>query len=252
MSIHVFFSYAHKDEKYKDELLNHLRVLQKEKYIDGWDDRKIIPGGEWESEINLNIQSSQIILLLVSSNFLASDYCYDTETIFALEQQEKNLATVMPIIIKPCLWKKSHFKHLQALPKDGKPISIWRNRDLAWVDVSEGILKTIENFPKFKSLDDLMYNNYKIIDYHKRNMVDEIMKKKEDLIYFIFRLLSLHNEFYFSPLKIKKIVSESEYFKELSNSDIKTIKSELEELYKMDLVKVIKNKKGDFIYKFNF
>jgi hypothetical protein len=144
MRIPIFYSYSHKDETYKEALQTHLSILKKQGYLEGWSDRRIAPGEKWEEEINLNLQKAKIVLLLVSSHFLASDYCYDTETIFALEQHERKHCVVIPIILKPCLWLMSHFKHLQALPKNGKPITTWKNKDEAWLNVSEGILKAIE------------------------------------------------------------------------------------------------------------
>lgn len=127
MSVFLFYSYSHKDEIYKNELQNHLSILKSQGYFEAWSDRQITPGAEWEEEINLNLQKANIVLLLLSSDFLASDYCNDTETIFALEQHEKGNAIVVPIIVRPCLWLKSHFKKLQALPKDGKPITKWED-----------------------------------------------------------------------------------------------------------------------------
>ena len=145
MSISVFISYSQKDEYYKKALEAHLTILQRLNVIATWSDRKITAGDNWEQEINLNLEKSKIVLLLISANFLSSDYCYDTETIFALEQHNNGKAIVLPIIIKPCLWQKSNFGHLQAFPSV-KPISLWKNKDEAWLSVTNEIVKVIEKF----------------------------------------------------------------------------------------------------------
>ena len=141
MNIPLFYSYSHVDDEFRKQLEIRLELLRRQNIIDGWSDRKIAPGSNWEEDLNFNLQKAQIIILLISPEFLASDYCYETETIFALEQHEKGLASVVPIIIRPCMWKISNFKHLQVLPKDGKPLTLWSNMDEAWLNVSEGIFK---------------------------------------------------------------------------------------------------------------
>jgi hypothetical protein len=78
-SIEVFFSYAHEDEVLRDALATHLRLLEPQRVIAGWHDRRIPPGGEWAGAIDAQLQRAQIILLLVSADFLASDYSYDVE-----------------------------------------------------------------------------------------------------------------------------------------------------------------------------
>ena len=193
MSIPLFYSYSHKDEPFRETLETHLAILKRQGYIDGWHDRRIAPGDNWEEEINLGLQNSKIILLLVSSNFLASDYCYDTETIFALEQHENNECIVVPVILKPCLWTKSHFKYLQALPKDGKPITTWENEDEAWLDVAEGILTVVEQITKLKPLgndqiqskDNTLQNEGQVIGKRKEKNIaginlDQNLGSRED------------------------------------------------------------------------
>lgn len=98
MAVPLFYSYSHKDEGFRETLETHLAILKRQGYIDCWHDRRIAPGDNWKEEINFNLQNAKITLLLVSSNFLASDYCYDTETIFALEQHANKACVVIPII----------------------------------------------------------------------------------------------------------------------------------------------------------
>jgi AAA-like domain/TIR domain len=143
-SIEVFFSYAHEDEKLRDKLANHLTALKNQNFIDDWHDREISAGTEWASEIDQAINSARLILLLISDDFLASKYCYDIELKRAMERHEAKEASVIPIILRPVDWSGSLFGKLQALPKNAKPVTTWKNRDEAFVDIAQGIRKVIE------------------------------------------------------------------------------------------------------------
>ncbi|MCP4663127.1 MAG: toll/interleukin-1 receptor domain-containing protein [bacterium] len=100
----VFFSYAHKDEELRDQLAIHLKMLQREKKIRPWHDRKITPGREWEGEIDRHLEEADVILLLVSPDFVASDYCWDVEVARAMERHEAGEARVVPIVLRPVDW----------------------------------------------------------------------------------------------------------------------------------------------------
>jgi hypothetical protein len=137
--VEVFFSYSHRDEKLRDQLEKHLSLLKHQGLIAGWHDRKIGGGIEWKGQIDQHLNSSRIILLLVSADFLASGYCYDVEMKRALERHEAGEARVIPIILKPCDWHEAPFAKLQAFPKDARPVTKWPNRDEAFTDVARGI-----------------------------------------------------------------------------------------------------------------
>ena len=143
-AVEVFFSYAHRDEDLRDELAKHLRLLERQRIIAGWHDRRIPAGGEWASEIDAHLRTAHIILLLVSADFLASDYCYDIEVQQAMARHEAGDAHVIPIILRPVDWHSALFGKLQALPKDGRPVTSWPNRDEAFVDVARGIRRAAE------------------------------------------------------------------------------------------------------------
>jgi formylglycine-generating enzyme required for sulfatase activity len=136
-AVKVFISYSHKDEDLRKELDTHLKILERQGYISPWHDRKIEAGDEWKKEITTYLENADVILLLVSANFLASDFCYDIETKRALERQKADGALIVPIILKPCAWKESPVSSFQVMPKDGKPISIWNDQDLAFTDITE-------------------------------------------------------------------------------------------------------------------
>lgn len=104
-----------------------------------WYRVKILPGGDWDREIARELDDAAIILLLVSADFLASDYCWAQEVARALERAEQRQAAVVPILLRPCDWEGAPFCKLKGLPKDMRPITEWPNRDSAWTDVAKGI-----------------------------------------------------------------------------------------------------------------
>lgn len=143
-SVEVFFSYSHKDEDLRDELETHLAMLKREGTIKSWHDREISAGREWAGEIDQNLNSAHLILLLISANFLASEYCYDIEMKQAMKRHEAGEARVVPIILKPVDWNSAPFGKLQALPKNAKPVTTWADRDEAFLNITQGIRKTVQ------------------------------------------------------------------------------------------------------------
>jgi tetratricopeptide (TPR) repeat protein len=144
MPIHIFFCYAHEDEALLKKLKNHLQPLQRQGLIDTWHDRDISAGTEWKSQINQHLNTADIILLLISSDFMASDYCYDIEMKKALERHERKEAHVIPIILRPVYWQ-GVLGTLQTLPKNAIPVlnQNWHSPDDAFFDVAESIRQII-------------------------------------------------------------------------------------------------------------
>ena len=142
--IKIFYSYAHEDERWRDELEKHLSTLQQQQLITGWHDRKIAGGKAWEHEITSNMQDAQIILFLVSPDFMASAYIAKTEIPLAMERFENGTARVIPVIIRPVDYKGAPFEKLQALPTDAKPVTISPNIDEAFYIVAMGIRAVVE------------------------------------------------------------------------------------------------------------
>jgi hypothetical protein len=136
MPLEVFYSYSHKDEDLRNELAAHLSLLARSGLIIAWHDRKIGAGEEWSKEIDAHIQSAHIILLLISPDFLASEYCYGVEMKAALERHAREHAIVIPIILRAADWSGAPFAHLQALPRDAKAITLWVNRDQAFAEIA--------------------------------------------------------------------------------------------------------------------
>src|SRR5262249_30235856 len=131
MPVEIFVAYAHADEVMKNQLIKHLSPLRRTGVIQEWHDRRINPGAEWEDEIDLHVGRCVIVLLLISADFVHSEYCYTVEMKRAMERHQRGDACVVPIILRPCDWRSLPFGKLQALPKDGIAVSTWTNRDEA-------------------------------------------------------------------------------------------------------------------------
>jgi hypothetical protein len=137
--ISVFVSYAHADERLRKKLGKHLSVLEHQGLIAAWHDRMIGAGSEWAGDIDEHLKQSRIILLLISADFVNSEYCYDVEMKTALERHERREALVIPVILRPVVLKGTPFAKLQALPKDAKAATEWPRLDTAFVNVVEGL-----------------------------------------------------------------------------------------------------------------
>lgn len=141
--VEVFFSYSHADEALRKQLETHLSLLQRQGVIRAWHDRGIAAGQEWKAEIDQHLEQARVILLLVSADFLASNYCYDVEMTRALERHEAREAVVIPIILRKCDWSTAPFARLPSLPEDAKAVTSWPDRDDAWTSVALGIRAAI-------------------------------------------------------------------------------------------------------------
>lgn len=135
----LFFSYSHADEELRDQLEQQLAILKRQKVISVWHDRRIIAGSEIDHSIDAQLEAANIILLLVSPAFLASDYCYDREMTRAMERHHAGEARVIPVILRPCGWHDAPFGKLLATPTDGKPVTLWPDRDQAFLEVANAI-----------------------------------------------------------------------------------------------------------------
>jgi internalin A len=142
-AVRLFCSYSHKDENLRNELDTHLKLLQRQGLIENWNDRRIEVGDDWKGKIDDNLERAGIILLLVSSDFIASDYCYDIEIARALERERNGEARVIPVIVRDVNLKGAPFAGLQYLPKDGLAVTKWTDKDSAWRSVAEGLERII-------------------------------------------------------------------------------------------------------------
>jgi hypothetical protein len=145
--VDVFYSYAREDLALRDELAKHLTLLEKRGLFRGFHDRMIAPGSDWKGQLDRALGEARIILLLVSPDFFASDYCYDTEVRRAMERHEAGEACVIPVLLRPYAWKQAPFGKLSALPKDGRSVTEWPDRDAAFRDIALGIEEALALLP---------------------------------------------------------------------------------------------------------
>ncbi|MES2988706.1 MAG: toll/interleukin-1 receptor domain-containing protein [Pseudomonadota bacterium] len=147
----VFFSYSHADEALRDQLEKQLSLLKRQGVIDTWHDRRIGAGQEIDHQISAQIEAADIILLLVSPDFLDSDYCYDREMIRAMERHEAREAIVIPVILRACDWHGAPFGKLLATPTDGRPVTQWPDRDQAFLEVAKAVRGAAERLSGAKA-----------------------------------------------------------------------------------------------------
>jgi hypothetical protein len=153
MALKIFCSYSHKDDALRAELMKHLSWLQRDGLIESWDDRRLEPGDEWRQQIDNHIQTAHIILLLISADFMASEYINDVELKVALERHRKNEAIVIPVILEPCEWRRGPIGFLQAVPQDGKAVTLWANQAEAFAAIAHSIGDVAQKFQPKPSTD---------------------------------------------------------------------------------------------------
>jgi hypothetical protein len=141
--VEIFVSYTHKDEQYLRKLRTHLTPLIHQGFIHLWHDREISAGTEWAREIDKRLNKAHIILLLVSPEFIASDYCLSVEVERAKERHKLGETRIIPVILRPSQWQYL-LGEFQALPTGTKPVTLWTKQDQAFLDVAFGIKKVVE------------------------------------------------------------------------------------------------------------
>jgi hypothetical protein len=147
----LFFSYSHQDENLRDQLEVHLAALKRQGVISTWHDRRISAGTELGNTIDQNLNEADLILLLISPDFINSDYCYEREMLRAMERHDRHEARVVPIILRPCDWHSLPFGKLLAAPKDGKPVTKWADQDDAFLDIVTAIKDALKELGKASS-----------------------------------------------------------------------------------------------------
>jgi hypothetical protein len=144
--IRLFVAYARADKAIMDRLNQNLKTFKKAKLIDDiFYDGDILPGEEWDKKIKSALEKADIVILLISDDFLASDYCYNQEMANALEYHEKKQKVIIPIIVRYCSWEYSPIAKLQVLPKNGVPIvtSDWKSPDLPYKQITDELAFTL-------------------------------------------------------------------------------------------------------------
>ncbi|MFM9946967.1 MAG: SUMF1/EgtB/PvdO family nonheme iron enzyme, partial [Saprospiraceae bacterium] len=152
--LQLFIAYSRKDSAFLDELRVQLTPLERSGKAKIWYDGKIEPGVVWETAIRENLHSADIILLLVSADAIASDYFYDKELADALARHAAGTARVVPLIVRPCVWQETRLGELQALPKDGKAVTSWGDRDEAYADAVAALTRMVNNILVQRDVED--------------------------------------------------------------------------------------------------
>ncbi|HTI14803.1 MAG TPA: toll/interleukin-1 receptor domain-containing protein [Dictyobacter sp.] len=142
--IEIFYSYAHEDKTLRGRLNTHLSMLVRNGLITSWHDQEISAGSVWDDEIHEHLRRAQIILFLVSPDFLASDYCWGVEVQEALKRHEAGEVRVIPILLESCDWQQTPFATLQILPSNARAVTMWDNRNAALTDIAQGIRRVVE------------------------------------------------------------------------------------------------------------
>jgi formylglycine-generating enzyme required for sulfatase activity len=145
-AIKIFYSYARKDRELRDTLDNHLAALQAAGRVETWHDLQLEPGIEWEPDLLARLKAADIILLLISVDFMASKYCYSTELRLAIDRHHAGQAKVIPVILRPCDWNHDYvpFSKLNVLPPGAKPVTSWPDPDEAYAIVAGKIRETVD------------------------------------------------------------------------------------------------------------
>ena len=147
--VSLFYSYAHEDEILREELCGHLKILERRKLVSQWHDRQIQAGEDWNQQISGELQMADLVLLLVSTDFINSDYIFGKELTVAMQRHAAGMATVVPIMIRAVNIESEDadafpFMKLQGLPTDMRPVTSWPNRDEAWTNVAKGLRVTVK------------------------------------------------------------------------------------------------------------
>lgn len=144
MAINVFLSYAHEDESHRRALEKHLAALRREGRINLWHDRRVLPGQRFDTAIDAALERADVVLLLVSADFLDSDYCFTVELERALARERDGVACVIPVIVSPCDWNRTPFAKFVAAPRDGLPVTRWPTWDDAYADVAGRVRDVVD------------------------------------------------------------------------------------------------------------
>ena len=220
--VSLFYSYCHFDEKYRERMETTLSLLKKFSCLDTWSDRKIIAGQKWSEKIKLQIKSSNIVTFLVTPDFLNSEACIE-EWNLVKNISPKNGTYIVPVIVRDCPWKDfDDMSSYQALPIDGKPISLWDDSDSAWKSVYDGLAKLIDEIRITFSPNQSILES--ISEIHFCSQTKEKVTL-EDV--FVFPQLYTNHKFDDQDLQVRNIGDLLHYKKSLIRGDLQSGKSKL-------------------------
>lgn len=152
-AIKIFCSYAHKDEHLREALDPHFALLRRQGVATFWSDKEIYAGSDWAAQIDHNLRTANVVLLLLSAHFIDSNYCYDVELRQAVERHLRREAVLIPVVLEPCKWERVRLtceggdfdlSKIQALPAGARPVTKWRNRQEAFDNIADGVTQVVE------------------------------------------------------------------------------------------------------------
>lgn len=252
--VKIFFSYAHKDREFLNEFKEYIKVFERNGLVERWDDNELIVGEKWNESIKDKIYSADIIIFLISSTSLASDYIYKHELKIAFELNDMSETYVAPIIIKDCLWDMTDFKDFQILPLDGRAVNSWNKREEAWTSVARGLKKAIDNIIEAKQRSqEILRENIKDDTETKLGSVLESLGEDSDKK-LILKFLKTYSRWWFNISRIISWGSEREGFRNIRNISFERVKEILDEELSKNEKSLIKAKsstknKNSILYK---
>ena len=144
MKTNIFISYSHKDEEHFTELNRQLKVVTESMNLEIWSDLKVDIGQELDCNIQKNLEKADIVICLVSTDYLTSNYCLEKELKVAIQQKQLSEKDIFPIIVKPSLWQRTYFGTIKCAPKDGKAVSTYASLEDAYLETVELLMTQIE------------------------------------------------------------------------------------------------------------
>jgi hypothetical protein len=195
--MNAFISYSHNESAMLDTLHKHLAQLQRDGIIATWTDKEIPAGGNLNQNISSALNNSQLFIALLSPDYIASKYCYEKEFEKALEMEKQGSLIIIPVILEPCDWLNTPFKYFKALPKDGKEVSTWENKNTAFLDIIQNIRKLIQSggidktsSSKIKSVQITPPRNYRVQkDFDSIEKMEFVEKSFHEIKEFLKRFL---------------------------------------------------------------
>ena len=176
--MNAFISYSHNDSEMLDMLHKHLAQLKREGILKDWTDQNILAGGNLNNQINSALIGASVFIALISPDYIASNYCYEKEFQKALELEQQKKIIIIPVILEPCDWLNTPFSQFKAIPKDGKAVTLWENKNNAFLDIIQNIRKIIEFskklIPEIKTIPSIFTDNTR--NYRVKRDFDSIEK----------------------------------------------------------------------------
>ncbi len=175
----LFLSYSHQDEKHKAEFSKHLSPLLENGSILSWDDRKLVMGETLDASLEFELMRADLVVFLISANFLSSTSCFHDELSLILERRISENVRVLPVIVKECLWKETPFAQFVAAPRDGKPVTSFSNKDVAWTEVAKSVQDAIKHWESTNTVKPNLEESVSVASKHLQNDFSNWLKSME-------------------------------------------------------------------------